>query len=230
MEERLTASHDELKAAIAANSNELKTYMVAITAQFNSFSNANKERSILGNPGVLLEKTPPFRGLPNQNHQEKNPFPIWIPKLDFIYFKGDHPKEWIFKYEKFFHLYQILEEEQLDLAKLHLESKADLWYQSFKGERGIVLWSKFSNKVCRRLWELKGGDVIEEFKKLFQISSVFVYQEKFEELKVAVMARVPELIETYYISSFISGLQEDIKPTVKIHKPKSLQETFEIAH
>ncbi|KAL3513409.1 hypothetical protein ACH5RR_026126 [Cinchona calisaya] len=43
-----------------------------------------------------------------------------------------------------------------------------------------------------------------------------------------VMIKNPGLSESYYISSFLRGLQE-IKATVKMHRSKTLQSAFEVA-
>lgn len=53
-----------------------------------------------------------------------------------------------------------------------------------------------------------------------QEGSVDEYVEKFKELKSP---------ESYYISSFVSGLKEDIKPMLKILKPMALTIAFEQA-
>lgn len=54
------------------------------------------------------------------------------------------------KCEKFFQLYQIPIEQQLNFAELHLEGKADLWHQSFKLDKGVVLWLEFGYELCRQ--------------------------------------------------------------------------------
>ena len=43
------------------------------------------------------------------------------------------------------------------------------------------------------------------------------------------LVRDPHLSESYFVSSFISGIKEEIKPMVKMLKPKTLIEAFEIA-
>ena len=43
--------------------------------------------------------------------------------------------------------------------------------------------------------------------------------KKFEELKSLMHALNSSLPESYYISSFVNGLKEDIKPILKILKP-----------
>ena len=40
--------------------------------------------------------------------------------------------------------------------------------------------------------------------------------------------KVPALSESYYIKSFLCGLEEEIKHTVKMHKPAIVQATFEM--
>ena len=43
------------------------------------------------------------------------------------------------------------------------------------------------------------------------------------------LIRDPHLSESYFVSSFISGIKEEIKPMVKMLKPTTLIEAFEIA-
>lgn len=60
MEERLDSSQTELKAFMEANNVDLKTFMAAIIAQFNSFLHtASGERGIMGNPTRSSERTLP---------------------------------------------------------------------------------------------------------------------------------------------------------------------------
>ena len=62
------------------------------------------------------------------------------------------------------------------------------------------------------------------------MSTVEVYQEKFEELKTLMLIQNPSLSEEYSISSFTSGLKEEIKPMVRMLKPNTLSGVMEIAH
>lgn len=71
--------------------------------------------------------------------------------------------------------------------------------------------------------------MVEEFSKVQLKTTVLDYQERFEELRLEVMLRVLELPESYYVSSFLSGLPKELRSIVKIHKPSKLSEVFEIA-
>ena len=43
------------------------------------------------------------------------------------------------------------------------------------------------------------------------------------------LARNPHLTEQYFVSSFISGLKEELKPMVRLMKPQNLLDVFEVA-
>lgn len=62
-----------------------------------------------------------------------------------------------------------------------------------------------------------------------QEGSVDEYVEKFKELESLMHGLNPSLPESYYISSFVSGLKEDIKLMLKILKPMALTIAFEQA-
>lgn len=53
------------------------------------------------------------------------------------------------------------------------------------------------------------------------------YQEKFEELKSLMVKYNPGLSEIYFISSFISGLNEEVRQVVTMFRPDSLLQVFE---
>lgn len=72
-------------------------------------------------------------------------------------------------------------------------------------------------------------DEIEEFNKLQQHGSIIKYPEKFESLKTLMLVKNPRLPKDYFIPSFVSGLKEKLKPTVRMMKPHTLMEVFEVA-
>jgi hypothetical protein len=109
-----------------------------------------------------------------------------------------------------------------------LESKADVWFEGFaRGNESLIDWEEFSQSICRRFGNKK--DVVEEFNKLLQDRGVKEYVERFEELKSLMNSLNPSLPESYYVSSFISGLREDINPMLKILRPTTLMQAFEQA-
>lgn len=87
------------------------------------------DRGIPGNSSGSIERFNGNRTQPNYGNrgmevgvpiQERNHFPIGVPKLEFPGFNGPN-REWIRNCGKFFQLYQIPADQQMDLAELHLE-------------------------------------------------------------------------------------------------------------
>ena len=54
----------------------------------------------------------------------------------------------------------------MDLVELYLEGKADLWYQNFKKDRGVVQWKDFYSELCKRFSTVGEEDAVKEFNKL----------------------------------------------------------------
>lgn len=70
-------------------------------------------------------------------------------------------------------------------------------------------------------------DVAREFSKLKQLSNIKDNQERFEELKSVMLVENTYLTEHYFVSNFISGLQDEIKSMVMVLKPNNLLITYE---
>jgi hypothetical protein len=63
-------------------------------------------------------------------------------------------------------------------------------------------------------------DVVGHFHNLKQVASVLDYVDRFEEMVSMVRRHNPSLPDNYFISSFISGLKDQIQYHVQCHKPK----------
>ncbi|EEF39760.1 conserved hypothetical protein [Ricinus communis] len=72
------------------------------------------------------------------------------------------------------------------------------------------------------------ANVQEEFNKLKQKGNVEEYQEKLKDLKSFMMKYHAWLDESYYVSSFISGLSKELRPMVKIFKLSDLHQAYEV--
>lgn len=162
-------------------------------------------------------------------HKRGKPFLTGFPRIELPMFSGENPKDWLRKYERFFSICQIPEHCRIDTVELYLEGKVDVWYQSLKFTKRKLSWGQFAEDLVKRFGEKGGRDEVEEFNKLQQVDSVARYQEEFESLRSLLLAKNPCLTEQYFVSSFISGLKEELKPMVRLMKPPSLLEAFEVA-
>lgn len=70
---------------------------------------------------------------------------------------------------------------------------------------------------------------VEEIMKLRQIGTVEEYQSEFEDVRVRLERFMPNLGETYFLLGFVGGLKVDIRPMVRMMKPSSLPQAFQVA-
>ncbi|KAL4348724.1 hypothetical protein GQ457_17G014770 [Hibiscus cannabinus] len=195
MEEQRGASGTETKLKLGGKNNEM-------------------EETFLVRENNLWEK--------NMNGVTGNYLPR--PKIEFQTFDGNNPRSWIRKCQKYFSIFEVPENQKLEMATMYLVGKAETWFDGYVMQKNRLTWHEFISDLCHRFDDRNYGDVVEEFNKLLQKGSVDDYQEKFEELKPYMLQHNPHLDEDYFVSSFVSGLKEEIKHRVRVHEPKSLKE------
>ncbi|XP_027088658.1 uncharacterized protein [Coffea arabica] len=151
------------------------------------------------------------------------------PKINLPLFTGENSGECIRKCNEYNLNYQIPEEQKVEVIEMYLEGRADKWFQGVKLEKPGITWRMFEELLYKIFDNRNGKDVVEEFNKLQQARNVEEYQERFEELKTLMMIKNPHLDEEYFISSFISGLKDEIKTMIRMLRPTTLSQTFEMA-
>lgn len=72
-------------------------------------------------------------------------------------------------------------------------------------------------------------DIIEEFNKLRQVGEVRAYLRRFKELRSLMVNHNPHFSEAYFISSFLSGLSDNLRPMVKMIRPRTVEHVVESA-
>ena len=88
-------------------------------------------------------------------------------------------------------------------------------------------WDDFAQGLCERFGEQGRWDVVQEFNRLRQEGTVLEFQAKFEELKFRMINKNPYLNEEYFVSSFIGGLNDELRSAVQVLRPKTVQEAVE---
>lgn len=74
----------------------------------------------------------------------------------------------------------------MDIVQIYMEGKADLWLQSYKRDKRELECENLCNNLGMRFGDCGQEDVVEEFNKLKQISTILAYQERFEELRFVI--------------------------------------------
>lgn len=123
------------------------------------------------------------------------------------------------KEEQYFDFINVEEPCKVKLAGLHFEGNAAVWFLFYMTGRVLVDWKQFINDLVARFENPESMDVQELFNKLRQVSSVGDYEDKFEELRALVVSKNKGFSEEYFVSSFLSGLKDHIKGSVKMFRP-----------
>ncbi len=160
---------------------------------------------------------------------QRNQYYIPRPKLDYPTFGGEEPREWISKSEQYFRLYQIPEEQWVEVATLHFSGRAHRWKEGYLLDKPNISWEELTEATCRRFDGATMKKLMREFNKLVHNSSVEKYQKKFEELRIRMIHLNPTLSEEHFIQSYISGLKEKLVPFIDLSNPHTLEEVYEQA-
>ncbi|KAL4284548.1 hypothetical protein GQ457_16G010190 [Hibiscus cannabinus] len=148
------------------------------------------------------------------------------PKIELQFFDGDNPRSWIRKCQKYFSIFQIPESQKLKLASMYLTGKAEVWFDGYIMQKNRTTWHEFVSDLCHRFSDMMFTDIVEEFNKLSQVTTVEAYQSRFEELKPFMLQHNAYLTDDYFVSSFISGLKEELKHKVKVLEPNTLAAAY----
>ena len=128
-----------------------------------------------------------------------------------------------------FEWYDIPEGRRVSLVAAYFDDIVDAWYQGWTNVRDHPTWGEFAEKLCERFGESSMSDIVKEFNKLRQVGELKAYLKRFEELKSLMSSHDPHLSKAYFVSSFLSGLSEDLRSMVKMIKPRTVEQAVESA-
>ncbi|KAJ4802427.1 polyprotein [Rhynchospora pubera] len=177
-------------------------------------------------PQVNLQNNP-FRNF-NAHNQRPNPFQtttLPAPRLEFPTFNGNNPRGWLYKCEKFFQMAQIPERLKLEVATMHMQGKAETWVQGVV--RDGMFWEEFAQEVIDRFEPKTTMGLVGEFNKLKQLTDVESYRCRFEELRLLMLKENHTYDEQYFMTSYLSGLKEELRLKVLGTRPRNLKEVYE---
>ncbi|KAJ1702741.1 hypothetical protein LUZ63_002520 [Rhynchospora breviuscula] len=154
---------------------------------------------------------------------------VQLPRTDFPSFDGTDPADWLMKSYYYFDVYQIPAELRTRMAVLSFTGEASAWYRHFRLGMENPPWDIFVEEVFARFTENAAQELIGEFKRVHQLGRVADYIKHFDGLRGKLMHERPYLPNDFYVSAFIEGLKEDIRPLVTMFNPKSLNEAYKYA-
>ncbi|PIN13524.1 hypothetical protein CDL12_13862 [Handroanthus impetiginosus] len=105
---------------------------------------------------------------------------------------------------------------KVPLASVYFQGKAEVWFQNFIEGRSLPSWDELVVAVLERFDDVALELIIGEFNKLQQIGIVTDYFEKFDDLRAHMLMFDKDFKESHFVTSFISGLKEEIKGFVSV--------------
>jgi len=106
-----------------------------------------------------------------------------------------------------------------------MEGQALQWYNWLVESAPLTKWDDFVVALKTRFAPSAYDDPVGAFTKLFQTTTVKDYQYQFEVLS----NRISGITEEFKVSSFISGLKEEVRIMVTMLKPPNLPAAFGLA-
>ncbi|XP_042950388.1 uncharacterized protein LOC122282508 [Carya illinoinensis] len=204
-----------------------KNMLEAVLQQLNNLATSYEQLAVQSTNQVRGEESSRVQGQFNQNPLFDGNGGIHARslRLDFPKFDGTEPMEWILKAQQFFAYFKTPEDQKLQIAFFHMEGKALSWYCWLMDSGPIGGWDEFISALKVRFGPSTYEDPVGAFTKLRQTTTVEEYQTEFEMLS----NRISGLTEDFRISTFISGLRDDLKIMVTMLKPNTISAAFGLA-
>ncbi|GMI86644.1 hypothetical protein HRI_002333700 [Hibiscus trionum] len=193
----------------------------------NDVKPQNHDKAKISNEGMETGGTSQFKEqvYNGGNSSSQNIFTP-RPRIELQVFDGENPRGWLRKCHKYFAILEVPDHQRLDVAAMYLTGRAETWFDGYILQKHRVEWHEFEADLCHRFCTKESTDIVQEFNKLVQKSTVEEYQDRFEELKPYMLMFNSTLGEDYFVSSFISGLKEEIRNRIMVHEPKTLAEAY----
>lgn len=153
-----------------------------------------------GGPGLVF-------GSFDDWNQGKGRFEYKHRKVDMPTFDGKDPDGWILQAERYFAIYQLLNEEKIEAAVLSLKGDALAWYRWSNKQRVLETWEDIKDLFLKKFRSIMGGDLYEQWTSIEQTGTVSDYIRRFIELA----ASLEGVSEKVAMANFLKGLKAPIK-------------------
>jgi hypothetical protein len=117
-------------------------------------------------------------------------------------------------------------EDRVKIVVMYVTGKAEFWWRGTGCNANNLPRYQFCRMVTDRFNLASEYEIVGQFHNLKLIGSVVDYVDRFEEMVSMVKRHNPSLSDNYFISSFISGLKDQIQYHVQCHKPTALSQAY----
>jgi len=149
--------------------------------------------------------------------------------MEFPKFDGTNPRLWRDNCEMFFEVYTVDQSLKTRFAALNFKGAAASWLQTVQRKGRIMDW----DLLCEYVMAKFDGDqyqiLLSQFEQLRQSGSVADYQMEFEQLAHGLLLYNNNYDDIYFVTRFVSGLKEDIRRVIVLHRPKNVDTASALA-
>ncbi|XP_078157458.1 uncharacterized protein LOC144553234 [Carex rostrata] len=188
----------------------------------------NPRRNAIPIQDVILEPEQPRRG---EMRQEGRQFEqrVNLPRMDFPIFSGIKPTSWVECCNFYFNMYQIPEEYKSRMATMHFTGPAEDWYRCFQiANPNSPPWPILVEEMLS-FFSQKDGNVVDEFKRVHQSGNLEEYITQFLQARARLTCKRRITREDFYVEGFISGLKEELRNTIELFSPSTLNDAIRCA-
>ena len=146
-------------------------------------------------------------------------------KMEFPKFEGGDPRGWILKAEKYFRYYQTPDESKVEIASMYLEGDALDLFAWISAENNHLYWEELVKILHENYGPAEFQNPDEHLCNIKQTGTVQEYRQEFAKR----VARVHDWPDHCLLGVFLSGLKEELKVDVRIHKPRNFFKAVSLA-
>ncbi|GJY23087.1 ty3-gypsy retrotransposon protein [Tanacetum coccineum] len=143
------------------------------------------------------------------------------PKWNFPNSKGG----WILKAEKYFRYYETPDESKVEIASMYLEGDALDLFAWISAEHNHLYWEELVKILHENYGPAEFQNPDEHLCNIKQTGTVQEYRQEFAKR----VARVHDWPDHCLLGVFLSGLKEELKVDVRIHKPRNVFKAVSLA-
>ncbi|KAL4560945.1 hypothetical protein LXL04_033102 [Taraxacum kok-saghyz] len=93
-------------------------------------------------------------------------------KIDMPQFSGSDPDGWILQSERYFAIYQLIEEEKVEATILCLSGDTLSWYHWSRKQHPLTTWEAMKTLFLKKFRPIHGGDLYEQWAAVEQTTYV----------------------------------------------------------
>ena len=129
----------------------------------------------------------------------------------------------------YFEVFSVSSDLKTRFAALNFHGAATSWLLTFERCGRVLDWDKFCAVVFEQFDKDQYHLQLWQLDALKQTGSVSEYLEHFEQLSHGILLYNTHYDDTYFVTRFLGGLQEEIRSVIALHRPTGVQTASALA-